>query len=264
VTFAVTVNSVINNKSKIINTGTLTQVGGGVLPFEVTTALIIEAAIQLKHTLYRGRDGGAKCGTPAAVKNITEVYGTDVTHCFQVLNRNVTLLGGVSLTVPDLKFAFVFNGTLAAGASRTTFVEAKIEAALLPLVGGKFAKTLTNIDAFVEATPLFNSGLPIDTNNVTSSDAVTVAMTLPGASVAVNNTVYVGDDNGAQCDTSSNQLTDITGTLVTYCFVVTNTGNTSLNNIRVTNAELGNVPSAVVEHDLGTRSQYDSVGGASH
>jgi len=59
------------------------------------------------------------------------------------------------------------------------------------------------------------------------------------ADVAVDKTVYSGQDLGVGCDTSGEFLAGLSGDAVTYCFTVTNTGELTLDSIAVDDATLG-------------------------
>ncbi len=62
-----------------------------------------------------------------------------------------------------------------------------------------------------------------------------------GAAITLAKTVYEGHDAGATCPTAGELVRDVLTTAVTYCFEVTNTGNTFLADIEITDTTLGNV-----------------------
>jgi hypothetical protein len=61
-----------------------------------------------------------------------------------------------------------------------------------------------------------------------------------GGAIAIDNTNYLSHDGGARCGTpaAGEFSTAFTGSDVTYCFLVTNTGSTHLSNVTITAAEL--------------------------
>jgi hypothetical protein len=75
--------ALVNDKSKIVNRGTVSQIGGGKVPFDATSTLNLNGAVVIENTVYNGVDGGVKCGTPAAVETASGFVGTDVTYCYK-------------------------------------------------------------------------------------------------------------------------------------------------------------------------------------
>jgi uncharacterized repeat protein (TIGR01451 family) len=75
--------ALLNDKSKIVNRGTVTQIGGGKVPFDATSTVNLNGAVVIENTVYNGVDGGVKCGTPAAVETASGFTGTDVTYCYK-------------------------------------------------------------------------------------------------------------------------------------------------------------------------------------
>lgn len=61
----------------------------------------------------------------------------------------------------------------------------------------------------------------------------------PVAAVAVAKTVYRGNDDGASCADAVEGVVGLDGDEVTFCFVVTNTGEALLGPVRVFDADLG-------------------------
>jgi uncharacterized repeat protein (TIGR01451 family) len=57
--------------------------------------------------------------------------------------------------------------------------------------------------------------------------------------ITLDNRVYLGDKGTAGCSVATETVTDLTGTGVTYCFTVKNTGATVLDAVTFSNAELG-------------------------
>ena len=59
-----------------------------------------------------------------------------------------------------------------------------------------------------------------------------------GGHITIDKTVYQGDDAGASCP-GGELVTDVGGAAVTYCFVITNSGDTYLDSPALTDADLG-------------------------
>lgn len=80
-------------------------------------------------------------------------------------------------------------------------------------------------------TPLPNVEPPTDTD-----DAVVILPTTPG--LTLQKTVYEGHDSGENC--AGDELVEApTGTEITYCFEVTNSGTTHQNDVTVQDSDLG-------------------------
>jgi hypothetical protein len=110
---------------------------------------------------------------------------------------------------------------------------------LIPLPG-KIRANLINT-AVVTANPVLQDGTDIaGVADVTNSDSSAVSKLSFVASIAIDNTVYLGNDGGIQCGTSAAVETakGFFGSNVTYCFTVTNTGKTSLNAITISDLSL--------------------------
>jgi hypothetical protein len=57
--------------------------------------------------------------------------------------------------------------------------------------------------------------------------------------ITVQNTVYVGSDKGASCETKGAELAQgVSGSSVAYCFKITNTGQSYLKDVRIVNEAL--------------------------
>jgi len=188
------------------------------------TAAVVEVApsISLNKTVYLGHDGGASCpGTELT----SGVVNDDVTYCFVVTNTGDTVLTSVTVSDTDLTpNVNISIGTLAIGAVTTVFVEASL------------TMDLTNT-ASVGGIPSDAAGTPI-----TGLDAVededTAVVDLIEPSISLAKTVYLGQDGGASCP-GTELVTGTTGDLITYCFIITNTGDTTLSSVQITDPLLG-------------------------
>jgi hypothetical protein len=215
------------NKAKIINRGTMSQVGGGTLPFEATSKLLFDASIKIDNTVYLGKDNGVKCGTPAAGEYAEGFFGSAVTYCYKITNTGKTHLKDLNVSTAELNYTKILTGTtLAPGASQTVVVDSSIAAAL-------------KSNAVVIGTPVFSNGAVIpDLEKVTSTDPAEVGVTLLRPKINITNVVYLGTDNGASCSTGKEKVSDIHGSKVVYCFAITNTGDSHLKSLILRNPKL--------------------------
>ena len=213
-----------------------TAVGGGgpglVGPAPVTaedTAAVEEVApsVSVAKTVYLGHDAGAGC---AGSELATGVNGDAVTYCFVVTNDGETTLSPVTVADADLGLTkadmTVLSGDLASmapGDTATLYVES--------LIDGDLTNTATVTGAPVDAggDPL-PGGQPVTAEDTAAVDEV-------GPSVSVDKTVYLGHDAGAGC-AGSDLVAGLNGDAVTYCFVVTNDGDTTLAPVTVVDADL--------------------------
>ncbi len=198
-------------------------------PSDTDTAEVAEIspAVTIDKTVYNGSDTGASCGT--ATSSEIAVAGDTVTYCFVVSNTGDTYLDSVTITDPMLDFFDDYSvEQLAPNATFTVPVISTIQGDLKNIVQ-------------VSATPVSESGnLIVGVDAVTDSDPSEVAQTVYNANITVENTVYIGDNGGDSCitDIPKEKVTSFSGSKVTYCFRVTNTGETYLNHIRFSNPAL--------------------------
>jgi hypothetical protein len=178
--------------------------------------------------VYLGHDSGVSCGTEKAKERETGYSGTVVTYCFQVTNKGKTYLKDIALDDVQLAFKDGSIRTLAPGASAKVYYESSIENPLVNHVN-------------VTAMPSNENGGDLKgATRVTDSDPSEVGELQHSASIEVLNTVYVGNDEGASCqsDKPVEEVTDFADTPVVYCFRIANRGDVHLNKIRITNADL--------------------------
>jgi len=193
----------------------------------------ISPSIELSKTVYNGHDGGASCEGGELHINVD---GTPVTYCFVVVNTGDTFLDSITVVDNDIVPAFnhTFSGlNLAPGGSATTHVETVID--------GDLVNT-----AEVSGNPTTPSGEDIpDAPNASDDDPAEVEQVTPG--INIEKTVYAGHNSGVDCANAAELAYASTGGAVTYCFLVTNTGDTHLNLATVTDnsispAFIGQVP----------------------
>ncbi|MDG1409606.1 MAG: DUF11 domain-containing protein [Acidimicrobiales bacterium] len=177
----------------------------------------VDPDIAINKTVYAGHDSGAGC---AGSELVSGVSGAAVTYCFEVTNTGDTYLD-VALADPDLGIdqgdMNVVSGdlSLAPGESVVLYYDSTITA------------DLTNT-ATATGDPTDDQGVPLDVADVTDDDTAAVVLDYTPA-IAINKTVYAGHDSGATCDTNTtDQVDGLLAQPVTYCFTVTNTGDTYL------------------------------------
>jgi|GEM_PF-2128844 len=196
----------------------------------------IEPAIELLKTVYYGHDGGLSC---AGGELHVNVLGTPVTYCFVVVNTGDTWLDTITVTDNDIApgFTNVFTGlNLAPGGMVTTFTETVLSGALV-----------NTADVSGNPTTAGGDDIP-DTDDVIDDDPAEVSPVAP--SVTIEKTVYAGHNSGVDCANAGELAYSSTGGPVTYCFYVTNTGDTHLNLVTVTDnsispAFIGQVPTVL-------------------
>jgi hypothetical protein len=143
-------------------------------------------------------------------------YGESVTFCFVITNTGNTPLGSpITVKNDDLSFSQSLKTILNPGETTTVTLPGKIN-------GDK-----RNV-ATVIANPLQDDGSDIaGISDVEAKDPSTANQFDYVGNVKVENTVYLGDDNGSKCGTDNavELVKAIYGSRATYCFVVTNTGD---------------------------------------
>jgi uncharacterized repeat protein (TIGR01451 family) len=238
VTFAVAVNTplpagvdTITNTACVNSTEIITPVCD-----TVTDSVEKVPGIELAKTVYLGRDGGAGC--PGS-EIVTGTIGTEVTYCFEVTNTGETYLDSIVITdtalgIPPATVNLQADMSdpyppLAPGESLVYYYE------------GNISGDLVNT-AETEGRPTDPDGNPLPGPYPTDADDAEVDQIGPGIELA--KTVYLGRDGGAGCP-GGELVTGAEGADVTYCFEVTNTGNTYLGNIVITDTALGIPPATV-------------------
>jgi len=179
----------------------------------------VNPSIVIDKTVYLGQDGGASC---QGTELVTGTSGDLITYCFRVRNNGDVTLSSVVITDPLLGIS-INVPNLAPNQASTQFANATITA------------DLTNT-ASVAGDPSFPDGTPIpDEPNVTDADPAMVDLVSPD--ISINKTVYLGHDGGAGCPGGELSVGTM-GEDVTYCFVITNTGDTTLSSVEFTDPSL--------------------------
>ncbi len=195
---------------------------------EVQTAA---PAVRIEKTVYLGRDDGEFC---PGEEIVVGTPGTSVTYCFRVTNTGDTHLNTVVISDSDLGITLTSDALLAPQESVTLFSSAIIIDDLLNT-------------AAVVANPADGDGDDLTgVGDVTDDDTAAVDKVLPA--IDLRKTVYTGHDAGASCEGNELEI-GISGTAVTYCFAATNTGDTHLTSLTLTDPELGLVPADFIPLD---------------
>ena len=190
-------------------------------------AYFVAPGITIDKTVYVGHDAGASCpgGELAQGPN-----PTDVTYCFVVTNTGDTYLDAINIADTDIGVIqgdlTLISGTLplAPAATVTYFYD------------GILTANLVNT-ASVTANPTDENGNDLP-NGVDPTDTDTAEVSTLAVSIDLQKTVYLNHDAGASCPGSELSV-GLSGTQVTYCFVVTNTGTSYLDTIDITDAAIG-------------------------
>jgi hypothetical protein len=91
----------------------------------------------------------------------------------------------------------------------------------------------------VRANPTTIDGVDIpNVADVTASDKSKCGPIILKPVVNISNTVYVGDNEKRSCATSRESVEGLFGTVTTFCFNITNLGNTHLDTFRIGNDAL--------------------------
>ena len=179
--------------------------------------------IELSKTVYLCRDdGGAGC--PGS-ESVTGAKGAHVTYCFEVTNINTDTIWLDDITINDpalgideTQMTWLRGSTpLAPGDSLVYYYE------------GTISGDLVNTAMVTGTSPA---------GTVSDTDTATVKEESKPATIELAKTVYRDHDGGAGCP-GSDSVTGKKHELVTYCFEVTNTGNTYLDDITIADDALG-------------------------
>ncbi len=188
---------------------------------------VVAPAITIDKTVYAGHDAGASC---AGDELVTTLAGADVTYCFTVTNTGDTHLADVTVDDPDLSIdqsdMTLRSGdpTLVAPGGTVTWS-----------YDGTATADLTNT-ADTTGNPTTAGGTDL-AGLADPTDSDTAAIDVVAPDVTIDKTVYAGHDAGASC-AGGELVTTLAGADVTYCFTVTNTGDTHLADVTVDDPDL--------------------------
>ncbi|MEM8925645.1 MAG: hypothetical protein AAGD35_19235 [Actinomycetota bacterium] len=192
----------------------------------------VEGGLQLTTTVYAGTNGGAGCD--AAANEAVAAPSAAVTYCYTVTNTGTEPVSSVTVADPDLAGtvqALAGSGaTLAPGASAVFFAESAPPA--------DDADGATDNASVSMATV---TGIGADTAveyRANAEAVVRVDAAAPRPGLRLDVSAYAGANAGAGCP-GTDATTVAAGDPVTYCFEVTNTGNTPLGQLVVEQLDVG-------------------------
>lgn len=187
--------------------------------------------IELQKTVYVGHNSGASC--PGS-ELVTAGAGTSVTYCF-VVTHTGTAGSLTNITLSDATLGNIDQNDMVLLSGSTPLLPSQ---SLVYYYQTTMTTDLTNT-ASVTGLPSSTGGTPINGADPIGDDD-TAQVDVLTASISLDKTVYFGDDSGAGCPTLGQELVVAdTGSAVTYCFVVTNTGQTYLNDVTLMDVSLG-------------------------
>jgi hypothetical protein len=171
----------------------------------------VEPSITISKTVHRGSLAVTSCSEGDEL--LTGKEGSFVTYCYLVTNTGNTKLAAVKVTDAGISMPSKTVGTLAPGDTKyVNFVT------LIPSGGA-------NTDGTAVGNPVDTAGNDIPgIDDVVASDSAAVQPIYP--SISLSKTVHAGYIN--TCSTGQELVVGIKGDGVTYCFEVTNTGDTPL------------------------------------
>lgn len=213
VTFLVTVEPTLVNKTNIVNSGWVDEPGRPKQFFSVTTELLFLPSVIISNAVYLGQDDGASCSS-RAVEEVGGAFGSDVTYCFTITNSGNTILK-IDVINPDIKFVHNRTDVVKPGESFSLSVPRSISTDLIN-------------NAIAIGTPLFFDLTPIPyISKVQSTDPSSVLLRNPLPGIKINNTVLIGDNPAIQQSClfgGVDNVTVVQNAYVTYCLQVINTG----------------------------------------
>ncbi len=228
-------NTIDSNPTNQINPG------GVSLQFDYNNADFgfAKAAIEVVKTA-----GAAADGATLYLKS----PGGNVVYTYKVTNKGDTYLSNIPVrddkgtpgnTADDITVCTI-TGPLAPNGTQTCTTTLNITADttnIATVTGDATDSTGTKLPQYydlVTGNPKFLS--------VSDTDNAVVDIVNP--SIDIQKTVYLGHNSGVSCATAVEEVTGVIGAQVTYCFKVTNTGDTHLQ-VSVTDPNLNIPPNAV-------------------
>ncbi len=178
------------------------------------TAEVVEfiPSLDVQITVYRGQDGGALCPGSGFLQATND---TPVTFCLVVENNGTTNVNSLSLSVDSLGFGPILIGTLEAGGMFSTSIASVVTG------------SLTHVATV--------AGLDPNNDPISDQDSAIVERISP--SILLQKTVYLGHDGGTSCP-GTHQAAGTNGAPITYCFQISNAGDTTLTNIVLDDPDL--------------------------
>ncbi|MEM7132618.1 MAG: SdrD B-like domain-containing protein [Chloroflexota bacterium] len=187
---------------------------------------IQEPGIRLEKTVYLGHNSGANCAGEELIVNATDAQ---VTYCFQIYNTGGTYLDTIIIDDPTLginqtEMVLLSGETpVAPAATLTYYYQTTIQ--------GDATNTAT-----VTANPTDATGNDLP-NLSEQQDSDTAQVDEISPDIEIQKTVYLGHNSGSTCQGGESVIGE-NGAAITYCFAITNQGDTFLNEISIDDVEL--------------------------
>lgn len=170
-------------------------------------------------------DGQEATHCSNATDVLDAVYGQKVNICFLVKNNGETNLGDLVLNAPELGYSDSIDN-LKSGDSKL-------------MVQDLTAKASTLVRASVSAVPILSDGTAApDMDPLSSKSTLLVVVPKPEPRVSLKMGVFPTDDDSLSCSSALPYVEVVSNTSLTYCFTVSNEGNT-LADISLSSPELG-------------------------
>ncbi len=209
------------------------------------------AGVTVEKTVYAGHDAGAGC---PGDEQVAGELDDEITYCFTVTDSGDTTLAPVTLADIDLGVTdadlTVLSGDLssmAPGDEAVLYAESTVD--------GDLTNTAT-----VEGTAVDDVGAPlvVEGGPITAVDTARVDEGLPA--IELDKTVYEGHDEGASCP-GDEIVKAVNDAAVTYCFSVTNSGDTTLAPVTLEDVDLGvtDADLTVLSGDLSSMAPGDEA-----
>jgi uncharacterized repeat protein (TIGR01451 family) len=232
--FEVMVDAALVHADHLLLTGSISSPPFANIDFKKSSPLKFEPDISITNKVYLGSMGTKGCGL--ATDSIGAVEAAIVTYCFVVKNEGSTYLSSVKFDNEELNVADAETQieNLPPGGSATFTIKSTI------------TETLTNF-ARIEATPVLADGTIIKgLPKVAAIGSSTVTAEEPQPVLDIVNTVFKGVSDSRFCAVQgADSVTGKEGDAITYCFKITNRGNTLMTQLHVTNIAL-----EYTNHDL--------------
>ena len=207
------------------------QAQDGTLVTDEDTAEVMEfiPSVDIQLTAYRGQDNGASC--PGSNFLQATNHGP-ATFCLVVENNGTTNLNDLVIHASSLNIPSIPIGTLPSGAQFSTSVATCVTSSWIHV-------------ATVEGTD--PNGNPVH-----DQDSASVEMIQPA--LQLQKSVYLGHDNGASFP-GTQRVTGTNGAPLTFCFQISNTGDSPLHHLVLLDPGLAGFTS----NSLGTLAAGEST-----
>ncbi|MFT3765576.1 MAG: DUF11 domain-containing protein [Minicystis sp.] len=207
---ATTVTVVGDTSSTATASGSVPATGGSVTsPPDGAAVDVVHPALVIQKTV-------STSGSCPGVERVTVLGNTQVTYCYAVTNTGDTLVTGVTVNDAGVAVSIGDLGPGQSGSGTTTFT-ALGDTSTTAVANGTTAATGTPV-----ASPPDGAEVDVVTPALSISTTVSTNGTCPGQEV----------------------VNVLAGTAVTWCYTVTNTGDTAVNGVVVTDNQYGRVPGA--------------------